>query len=229
MTDTLRRSSRRQFIKETALASSAIALGPYFVFGQAQPATLMKRNMGRLGFEATTLGLGGQASLQWTPSDVDPVKIILKAFDLGVNYFDTANVYDLSQTHYGAAFRELNLVPGQAGYNERLRRSIFLSSKTFLRYGKGGPPGFGGMGAPKGERTFVADEVRRSLSQMFGDGKGSYPQGAYLDQIMIHSVSSMADVDSAFVGYEKTDAKAEDIGVLATLIDFRDGTNLTGL
>ena len=229
MTDTLRRSSRRQFIKETALASSAIALGPYFVFGQAQPATLMKRNMGRLGFEATTLGLGGQASLQWTPSDVDPVKIILKAFDLGVNYFDTANVYDLSQTHYGAAFRELNLVPGQAGYNERLRRSIFVSSKTFLRYGKGGPPGFGGMGAPKGERTFVADEVRRSLSQMFGDGKGSYPQGAYLDQIMIHSVSSMADVDSAFVGYEKTDAKAEDIGVLATLIDFRDGTNLTGL
>ena len=50
------------------------------------------RVMGRLGFEATTLGLGGQASLEWTPADEDPVKIIMKAFELSVNYFDTSNV-----------------------------------------------------------------------------------------------------------------------------------------
>jgi len=225
VTDNVRRSSRRQFIKETALASSALALGPYFVFGQAQPSTLMKRSMGRLGFETTTLGLGGQASLQWTPSDVDPVKIILKAFDIGVNYFDTANVYALSQTHYGGAFRELNLIPDAPGYNERLRRSIFVSSKTFVRFGKGGMQKPGAT-APA---TTAVDELRRSVSQMFGDGSGSYPKGAYLDQIMLHSIMSMSDVDSLFIGYEKPDPKADQIGALAALIDYRDGTNLTGL
>ena len=229
MTFTLRRSSRRQFIKKTALASSALALGPYFVFGQTQPSTLMKRGMGRLGFEATTLGLGGQASLQWTPSDVDPVKIILKAFDLGVNYFDTSNVYDLSQTHYGKAFREMNLIPGEPGYNERLRSSIFLTSKTALRFGKGGWQKPGLMNVSNGKGTSAVDDLRRSLSQVFGDGSGSYPKGAYLDMVLLHSVSSMIDADAAFEGYEKPDPKADTIGVIATLIDFRDGTNLTGL
>jgi len=229
MTNISRRSSRRQFIRETALASSALALGPYFVFGQAQPSTLMKRSMGRLGFEATTLGLGGQASLQWTPADVDPVKIILKAFDLGVNYFDTSNVYDLSQTHYGKAFREMRLIPGEPGYNERLRRSIFLTSKTALRFGKGGWQRQGLMNASNGKGRNTADDLQRSLSQIFGDGSGSYPKGAYLDMVLIHSVTSMTDVDASFEGYEKTDPKAETIGVIATLVDFRDGTNLTGL
>jgi len=94
--------------------------------------------MGRLGFEATTLGLGGQASLEWTPADEDPVKIIMKAFELSVNYFDTSNVYDGSQENYGRAFRELHLIPGRPGYSERLRSSLFLTSKTALRFGKGG-------------------------------------------------------------------------------------------
>jgi hypothetical protein len=105
--------SRRRFIKNAAVASAGLSLGPYFTFGKAQPFRPMKRAMGRLNFEATTLGLGGQGSLQWTPSDVDPVKIILKAFDLGVNYYDTSNVYDDSQLHYGKAFRELHLIPGE--------------------------------------------------------------------------------------------------------------------
>ena len=256
-------SSRRQFIKKTALASSALALGPYFVFGQAQPATLMKRDMGRLGFEATTLGLGGQASLQWTPEGVDAVKIILKAFDLGVNYFDTANVYGPSQAYYGNAFRELNLIPGVPGYNERLRRSIFLTSKTFIRFGRGaaakpafakapagkpdaakvpagkpdaakvpaGKPDAAKVPSPKPPQL-VTDDIRRSLSQIFGDGSGSYPQGAYLDMMLVHGIGmagGMTDVDNVFEGYEKTDSKADNIGVLATLIDFRDGSNLTGL
>ena len=130
--------SRRQFIKNTALTAAGLSIGPFIHLGRAQAATLMKRSMGRLGFEATTLGLGGQASLQWTPADVDPVKIILKAFDSGINYYDTSNFYDGSQLNYGRAFRKLDLVPGNPGYNEKLRRSIFLTSKTCLRFGKGG-------------------------------------------------------------------------------------------
>jgi aryl-alcohol dehydrogenase-like predicted oxidoreductase len=58
----------------------------------------MTRELGRTGFEVTVLGLGGQGSLQWTPSGIAPEQIILKAFELGVNYFDTSNVYGPSQS-----------------------------------------------------------------------------------------------------------------------------------
>ncbi len=225
--------SRRRFIKGAALASASVSLGPYFAFGAAQPAKLMKRPMGRLGFEATTLGLGGQGSLQWTPAGVDPVKIILKAFDLGVNYYDTSNVYDSSQLNYGKAFRELHLIPGRPGYNERLRSSIFLTSKTALRFGKGGSQKQGLINVTNGTAgSHTADDIKRTLSQVFGDGQGSYPEGAYLNMVLMHSIghfSGMADVDAVYEGYEHPDPKAETIGALATLIDYRDGTNLTGL
>lgn len=231
MTDFLDNAvSRRRFIKDVALTSAALSVGPYFAFGNPKPAKLMKRAMGRLDFEATTLGLGGQASLQWTPADVDPAKIILKAFDLGVNYFDTSNVYDGSQMNYGKAFRELHLIPGQSGYNERLRSSIFLTSKTALRFGKGGWQKQGLINVTNGAAgSHTIDDVRRTLSQVFGDGQGSYPQGAYLNMVLMHSVMTTADVDALYEGYDKPDPKAETIGTLATLIDFRDGTNITGL
>ena len=231
-----KRYSRRQFIKSAALTAAGLSIipscssfGPYISPGKAQPDKPMKRVMGRLGFEATTLGLGGQASLQWTPVDVDPVKIILKAFNSGLNYFDTSNVYGPSQSYYGRAFRELHLIPGEPGYNERLRRSIFLTSKTALRFGKGGWQKPGLINVSNGTGTHAADDLRRTLSLVFGDGQGSYPKGAYLDMVLMHSVSSMADVDAVYEGYEGIDPKAEIIGALATLIDFRDGTNLTGL
>jgi aryl-alcohol dehydrogenase-like predicted oxidoreductase len=190
----------------------------------------MKRTMGRLGFEATTLGLGGQASLEWTPADVDPVKIILKAFDLGVNYFDTSNVDDSSQENCGKAFRELHLIPGQPGYNESLRRSMWLTSKTALRFGKGGYTKQGMINVTNGAPgSHTADDLKRTLSQIFGDGRGSYPQGAYLNMVLMHSVSTIADIDALYEGYTGPDPKAETIGTFATLIDYRDGTNLTGL
>jgi aryl-alcohol dehydrogenase-like predicted oxidoreductase len=221
---------RRKFIRDAALASAALSIGPYFTFGKAQPAKLMKRALGRIGFEATTLGLGGQGSLQYTAADIDPVKIILKAFDLGVNYYDTSNVYDSSQMHYGKAFRELHLIPGQPGYNERLRRSIFLTSKTALRFGKGGWNKQGLINVSNGKAgVHTVDDLHRTLSQIYGDGSGSYPKGAYLNMVLLHSICSIADVDAAYEGYDHPDPKAETIGALATLIDYRDGTNLTGL
>lgn len=218
--------SRRGFLATAA----GVSVGPYLALGKTGVARPMKRGMGRLGFEATTLGLGGQASLQWTPAGVDPVKIILKAFALGVNYFDTSNAYGPSQSNYGKAFRELHLTPGEPGYDEKKRRSIFLTSKSVLRFGKGGwnKPGlFNFTNGPSGSHT--ADDVRRTLSQVFGDGAGNYPAGAYLDMVLVHAVGSMVDVEAVYEGYGKPDPKAETIGALATLVDLRDGTNLTGL
>jgi hypothetical protein len=47
--------------------------------------------------------------------------------------------------------------------------------------------------------------------------------------VLMHSVSSQADIDALYESYDRPDPKAETIGALATLIDYRDGTNLTGL
>ncbi len=221
---------RRRFIKDVAVMSAGLSIGPFFTFGKDPDFKPLKRPMGRLGFEATTLGLGGQGSLQWTPADVDAMKIILKAFDLGVNYFDTSNVYGPSQSYYGKAFRELHLIPGQPGYQESRRRSFFLTSKTMLRFGKGGwkkDDMFNWSDGAPG--SHAVDDIKRTLSLIFGDGKGSYPSGAYLDMVLIHGIGSQADVDAVYEGYDRPDPKAEHIGALAMLIDYRDGTNLTGL
>jgi aryl-alcohol dehydrogenase-like predicted oxidoreductase len=222
--------TRRRYLQTTTLATVGLSLGSLRGLGRDNVTKPLKRDMGRLRFAATTLGLGGQASLQWTPPDADPTRIILKAFALGLNYFDTSNVYGPSQSNYGKAFRDLHLIPGEPGYNESLRRSIFLTTKTGLRWAKGGwtKPGLANFtNGPQGSHT--VDDIRRSLSLMFGDGKGSYPQGAWLDMVLLHSIAEMPDVDAVYEGLTNPDPRAENIGALAALLDYRDGSNLTGL
>ena len=189
----------------------------------------LRRRAGRLDFELTTLGLGGQAGLQWPLPGEDPVRVVLKAHALGVNFFDTSNVYGPSQSTYGRAFRELGLVPGLPGYRESLRRAVFLSSKTMLRFARGGWRREGLVNRTDGPRTSTAVlDLRRTLSQVFGDGRGWYPLGSYLDLFLVHAVGSAADVYAAYVGYDHPDPRDEHVGVLAALRDFRDGTNTRG-
>lgn len=191
----------------------------------------MKRRFGRINFDVTTIGLGGQSSLQWTPEGIEPVEIILKAFDLGINYYDTSNAYGPSQMNYGKAFRKLNLIPGQKGYNQELRNSIFLTTKTMVRWAKGGYPKLDNVrnstDGDHGEGA-VAD-LKRSLSQMFGNNDGSYPEGAYVDMILIHNITNPEEVDVVYKGLETQLDINENFGALVALRDFRDGTNVTGL
>jgi aryl-alcohol dehydrogenase-like predicted oxidoreductase len=221
--------NRRDFMRFASAAGAGLAAMPYINCGKLGVSRPMRRTFGRIGFETTTLGLGGQASLQWTPADVDPVKIILKAYGLGINYFDTSNLYGPSQANYGKAFRSLGLVPGLANYKEKLRQSIFITSKTHLRWSKGLPKIEGVGNWSNSDNKSAVQDLKRSLSLVFGDGNGNYPKGAYLDMILIHSVSSMADVDAVYEELENPDPAAENIGALAGLLDYRDGTNRTGL
>ena len=193
----------------------------------------MKRKFGkRINFEVTTLGLGGQASLQWTPEDIDPVPIILKAFQMGINYFDTSNLYGPSQLNFGKAFKKLNLIPGEENYNEQLRKTTFLTTKTHIRYGNNQVPadtdkirnwtnGDHGKGA--------IGDLKRSLSQMFGDGKGNYPQDAYVDMVLAHNLNFMEEVDILYKGLETPLNPQGEFGTFVALKDYRDGTNFTGL
>lgn len=224
--------SRRQFIRSTALitAGSAVAPNLFATGSPANSAPLMKRTFGKIGFPVTTLGLGGQASIQWTPENTDPVAIIEKAYRLGINYFDTSNVYGPSQVNYGKAFRNLGLVPGIQGYDPSRRKSVFLTSKTMLRFGKGGDDRTGVVGHSNGPAGSKAlDDVRRSLSQIFGDGNGNYPSEAWLDMVLIHNLNKTGEVDALYEGYEKPDPGAQTIGALAALRDVKEGTNRTGL
>jgi len=221
--------SRRSFLKKTSSVALGIAIAPYISGCKMNVEKPLVRQFGRIGFDVTTFGLGGQASLQWTPSDIDPVPIILKAFDLGVNYYDTSNLYGPSQLNFGKAFRELDLIPG-TGYNESLRKSIFLTSKTHIRWGRGSPEIEGVSSRSNGGvAEGTVGDVKRSLSQMFGDGEGTYPKGAYLDMVLTHNLNTLAEVDALYTGLYDTDPNAENIGALAALRDLRDGTNLTGL
>src|SRR5262249_14489994 len=69
---------------------------------------------------------------------------------------------------------------------------------------------------------------RRSLSLIFGDGKGRYPKGAYLDCIQIHNISAQDDVDMLYEGFEHARPEAEWLGALVGLLDVRDGTDRSG-
>ncbi len=218
---------RRDFLRLVGAAGLGLLCGPTALAASAQAAP-MTRPLGRTGFQVTTLGLGGQASLQWTPPDVRPEEIIIKALRLGVNYFDTSNGYAGSQLNYGRAFRALGLCPGQANYDEKLRRSVFLASKTMIRYARGSSPAVRDHSqGPRGSRA--VDDLRRTLSQVFGDGQSNYPEGAYLDLFQIHNLMYAEEVDAIYEGLDAPNPTAEGIGALAALRDFRDGTNRTGL
>jgi aryl-alcohol dehydrogenase-like predicted oxidoreductase len=220
--------SRRRFLRRCAVAASGAFLMPSLCLGKIGTARPMKRVLGRTGIEVTTLGLGGQASIQRPPDDLSPTAIIQKALAKGINYLDTSNRYGPSQLRFGEVFRAMHLLPGQPDYDERRRRELFLASKTVIRYGKGSHPEVNcRTDGPDGSHT--ADDIRRALSQMFGDGRGGYPRGAYLDFFFIHTLDTALEVDAIYEGLDAPDPKAERIGALATLRDYRDGTNLTGL
>lgn len=230
-TNNKNRISRRNFLKVSAASTAAVSVIPMGSFNIEKVPPPMKRKFGKHDFKVTTFGLGGQASLQWTPEDVDPVPIILKAFDLGINYFDTSNLYAGSQLNFHKAFKQKNLIPGEENYNKKLRESIWLTSKTGMRWGKPGwPERDDVVNWSNGENVKCAvDDVKRSLTQIFGDNKGWYPEGSYLDMVLVHTLHNTKEIDVLYEGLETPLDKNGNFGALVALRDLRDGTNLTGM
>ena len=194
---------------------------------------LITRRLGRTGWQVTTLGLGGQASIQWPAAGVDSAAIIEKAYRLGVNYLDTSNIYGPSQQHFGEAFRRLGLSPAAANYDPAARGRIYVATKTHIRtarrpagqqfrtdYSEGMLDGF--------HVSTAVDDVRRSLSLIFGDGKGGYPDGAYLDCLQFHNINTMDEIDMLFEGLDDPRPESDWLGALPAMLDLREGTNQTG-
>lgn len=194
---------------------------------------LITRRLGRTERQVTTLGLGGQASIQWTAEGVDPIAIIEKAYRLGVNYMDTSNVYGPSQKNFGEAFRRLGLSPSAANYDPGARGRIFVATKTHIRTARR-PPGarfrtdFSEGMLDDFHVSTAVEDVRRSLSLIFGDGKGGYPPGAYLDSVQFHNINTMDEIDMLFEGFDDPRPEREWMGALAAMLDLREGTNRSG-
>jgi hypothetical protein len=170
--------TRREILATLGAIPAAGLIGRRHVCAEAA-ARLPMRLLGRTGRAVVPLALGGQASLQWTKPGIDAPDIVVRAVQLGINYLDTANAYGPSRTNYGAAFRRLHLVPGESGYDAALRARLFLASKTARRYGLN----------PAATGATAIDDLKRSLTQIFGDGSGFIPEGAYLDSIQIHNLT----------------------------------------
>lgn len=77
------------------------------------------RQLGRTGLNITTFGLGGQATIEMEDRREEALRIISRALDLGVNYFDTA-------AGYRSGVSETQLGEGLAGR----RSQIILASKS---------------------------------------------------------------------------------------------------
>ena len=211
--------------RELARALGAIPALQMGASAQLQPefaAKLNHRLLGRTGRWVTPLGLGGQASLQWTNRGIDPADIIVRAIGLGINYLDSANAYGPSQANYQTAIWRLHLSAADSEYNAALRERLYFATKTGQRFA---------FNRAQPNAATAITELQRSMTVMFGDGKGWVPDGAYLDAMQMHNVTTDQQVDQIFEGMDdRANLRTRDrIGVLAGLLDFRDGTNYTGL
>ncbi len=194
---------------------------------------LEKRLLGRTKRHVTTLGLGGQASIQWPASGVDPLPIIEKALHRGITYIDTSNIYGPSQKYFGEVFSRLGISPSAKNHAPNARARLFIATKTHIRTARR-PEGekyrsdfSEGMLDKSGVSTSV-DDVRRSLSLLFGDGKGNYPEDAFLDSVQFHNINTMDEIDMLFTGMEDPSPEKPWMGSFAAMVDLREGTNRTG-
>jgi predicted aldo/keto reductase-like oxidoreductase len=114
---------RRSFLTSSAAAGLALAandLGP----GKTKPGDIPKRLFGKTGQQVTIIGKAGGRFPLCTFEDAKA--ITQRAYDLGVNYFDTARIYwdGRSEEVYGAV-----LPP--------FRKEIFLTTKSPQRSRQG--------------------------------------------------------------------------------------------
>lgn len=107
------------------------------------------RKLGRSGLEVSTISLGSWLSFGYKTDEAEAVKLVRRAYDLGVNLFDTANVY---------ANGEAEEVLGKA-LAPLPRHTYVLATKAYFPIGKG--PNEGGL-----SRKHIIEQVHASLSRL---------------------------------------------------------------
>ncbi|WP_312797923.1 aldo/keto reductase [Tianweitania sp.] len=124
--------------------------------------------LGRTGLDVSRICLGcmtygepGRGSHEWTLPEADSRPLIKKALDLGINFFDTANVYSdgTSEEIVGRALKEFST-----------RDEVVIATKVYNRM----RPGPNGAGL---SRKAILTEIDHSLKRLGTD---------YVDLYQIH-------------------------------------------
>lgn len=122
---------RRTFLKKAAATTIGATLlkagSPCIVKGRELDSVAMPtRRLGRTGYEASILSLGGQSTIETDGTRDQSVEIIHRALDLGMNYIDTSERYGngISETYIGEVMKDR-------------RDEVFLTTKTFQRSAEG--------------------------------------------------------------------------------------------
>ena len=102
------RLDRRTFLQATGVTAAAAAAGQTNespAVEKSQTSLLPTRVLGKTGFPATLLGLGGEHAFSLYNNDAVTEEIVRTALELGVNYFDTAEQYYPSEKYLGQALQ----------------------------------------------------------------------------------------------------------------------------
>jgi len=112
------------------------------------------RKIGRHGVKVSEMALGSWLTYGGAYGQEQADACVKKAYDLGINYFDTADVYGAGQTHPGAA--EEVLARSLAGFS---RSSYVLATKAFWPVGDG--PNDRGL-----SRKHIMEQCNASLKRL---------------------------------------------------------------
>jgi len=113
---------------------------------------MQKRKLGRQGLEVSALGLGcmGMSHAYGHPNDAESLRVLDKALELGVNFWDTAEMY-------GPFANEKLLGRALKG---RPRQNVIIATKFAWKFGPGGEQ-IGLDGSPAHIRESIEGSLKR--------------------------------------------------------------------
>ncbi|MGI6704802.1 MAG: aldo/keto reductase family protein [Clostridia bacterium] len=118
---------------------------------------MLYRKLGKFGVKVSEISLGSWLTYGGSYGQERTEACIKKAYDLGINYFDTADVYGSGQTYPGAAEEVLGGV-----LKDFPRSSYVLATKTFWPVGDG--PNDRGL-----SRKHIMEQCHASLKRLKTD------------------------------------------------------------
>ena len=165
--------TRRDFLRRVGIAGGLVALGHVDHLTalaavddeQEVVVPLPKRPLGSMGFNASVLGMGG--GYVSDGSVEDGLARLARAFDVGINYYDTASQYGSgeSERRIGIWLQQLE--------EEGRRDEVFVATKT-LRRG----------------HSVAAEEIEGSLQRLRSDRIDLLQVHAINDEDTLRSVMS---------------------------------------
>ncbi|HZH98421.1 MAG TPA: aldo/keto reductase family protein [Fimbriimonadaceae bacterium] len=129
------------------------------------------RQLGRYGVKVSEVALGGWLTHGRSIADETTSEIVHRAFDLGINFFDTADVYNAGEA-------EKSLGKAIAGLR---REDLFIATKCFFPMSD--RPNDRGL-----SRKHIVESVHNSLSRMGID---------YIDLMQFHRYDETTPVDES--------------------------------